>query len=109
MVVNTAPDSRSPLLEDAMSRTVFAFVVLVAAVGVGAIKTGCDKAPPPAPTAAAPPHPPTPPAPVAAAPAKPKMVANPDGLNLADRIAKRQAEEKKLADQLAGEEKARLL
>ncbi len=37
------------------------------------------------------------------------MVANPDGLSLADRIAKRQADEKKLAAQLAGEEKKRLL
>ena len=37
------------------------------------------------------------------------MVAPTDGLSLADRIAKRQAEEKKLADQLAGEEKQRLL
>jgi hypothetical protein len=37
------------------------------------------------------------------------MVANPDGLSLADRIAKRQAEEKKVADQLAGEEHQRLL
>jgi len=37
------------------------------------------------------------------------MVANPDGLSLADRMAKRQAAEKKLAEQLAGEENARLL
>jgi hypothetical protein len=37
------------------------------------------------------------------------MVANPDGLSLADRMAKREAEEKKLADQLAGEEHQRLL
>ena len=83
-----------------MSRTVFAFVALVALLG-------CAKEAPPPPPPAAPPPPP--PAPVAAAPAKPKMVANPDGLSLADRIAKRQAEEKKLADQLAGEERTRLL
>jgi hypothetical protein len=37
------------------------------------------------------------------------MVAPTDGLSLADRIAKRQAEEKKLADELAGQEKARLI
>ena len=37
------------------------------------------------------------------------MVAPTDGLSLADRMAKRQADEKKLADQLAGEEKKRLL
>ncbi|HXU63659.1 MAG TPA: hypothetical protein VN962_18300 [Polyangia bacterium] len=68
-------------------------------------------------------HPAAPPAPVATAPVpaapaataphdagdKPKMVANPDGLSLADRMAKRQAAEKKLADQLAVEENKRLL
>ncbi len=37
------------------------------------------------------------------------MVAPTDGLSLADRIAKRQAEEKKLAEQLAGEENKRLI
>jgi len=69
---------------------------------------------------AAPPLPAAP-APVPAAPAataphdsgadsgKPKMVANPDGLSLADRMAKRQAAEKKLADQLAIDENKRLL
>lgn len=62
--------------------------------------------PPPAPVAA--PQPAPPPAPVDAA-AKPKMVANPDGLSLADRIAKRQAADKKLATELAGEEQKRLL
>lgn len=40
---------------------------------------------------------------------KPKMVANPDGLSLADRIAKREAEEKKVAAELAGQEHDRLL
>ena len=39
----------------------------------------------------------------------PKMVAPTDGLSLADRIKKRQADEKKVADELAGEEKKRLL
>ncbi len=74
----------------------------------------CSKEQPAAPPAPAP-------APAATAPAataphdgaadsgKPKMVANPDGLSLADRIAKRQAAEKKLADQLAVEENKRLL
>lgn len=85
---------------------------LILAAGFAA---GCEKeAPPAAPPAAAPAPPPPPPAPAMAAadggaPAKPKMVANPDGLSLADRIAKRQAEEKKIAAQLAGEEKKRLL
>ena len=37
------------------------------------------------------------------------MVAPTDGLSLADRIAKRQKEEKKLAEELAGQEKERLL
>jgi hypothetical protein len=78
---------------------------------MGVVSSGCEKAPPPAPPpAAAPPPPPPPPAaaPTDAA-AKPKMVAPTDGLSLADRIAKRQAEEKKLADELAGEEKKRLI
>ena len=85
---------------------------LVVMIGVG-LSAGCDKpaAPPPPAPAAAPPPPPPPPPPAAAADAgtKPKMVAPTDGLSLADRMAKRQAEEKKLADQLAGEEKKRLL
>ena len=37
------------------------------------------------------------------------MVANPDGLSLADRIAKREAEEKKVADQNAAEAHQQLL
>jgi hypothetical protein len=80
-------------------------LVLMVAVGV-ACSTEKPAAPPPAPAAAPPPQP------VAANPdaaAKPKMVANPDGLSLADRIAKRQAAEKKLADQLAVDENKRLL
>jgi len=65
----------------------------------------CSNPPPAPPPPAAPP----PAAPAPAEPPKPKMVANPDGLSLADRMAKRQAAEKKLAEQLAGEENARLL
>jgi hypothetical protein len=87
-------------------------VMLVA--GMLSLGLACEKEQPP--VAAPPPSKPAPappPAPAAAAPdaaaAKPKMVANPDGLSLAERIAKRQAEEKKVADQLAGEEKQRLL
>jgi hypothetical protein len=67
---------------------------------------GCSNPPPPPP----PPAPAAPP-PAAAAPEppKPKMVANPDGLSLADRMAKRQAAEKKLAEELAVQENTRLL
>jgi hypothetical protein len=92
-----------------MSRAASLVVLVVFAVGLG-FAAGCEKEAPPPPPAAPAPAPP-PPAPVAAgdAGAKPKMVANPDGLSLADRMAKRQAAEKKLADQLAGEEKTRLL
>jgi hypothetical protein len=71
----------------------------------------CSKEQPAAPPAPAAPAP-APTAPAAAAPhdsGAPKMVANPDGLSLADRMAKRQAAEKKLADQLAVEENKRLL
>jgi hypothetical protein len=74
---------------------------LVLMMGIG---IACSKEAPPAPPAPAPPPPP-----VAATPPKPKMVANPDGLSLADRIAKRQAAEKKLAAELAVEEHDRLL
>jgi hypothetical protein len=71
----------------------------------------CSKEEPAAPPPAPPPPAAPAPAPVAAADAgtKPKMVANPDGLSLADRIAKRQAAEKKLAEQNALEENKRLL
>jgi hypothetical protein len=64
-------------------------------------------APPPAPA-----PPPVPPKPAAAGDAgapKPKMVANPDGLSLAERIAKREAAEKKMAAELAAAEHDRLL
>jgi len=90
-------------------------VMLVAVIGTG-LSIGCSKepAPPPAPPAAPAPPPPPAPAPVAeaspdAGPKKPKMVAPTDGLSLADRIAKRQADNKKLADELASAEKTRLL
>ena len=82
---------------------------LVLMMGIG---SACSKeAPPAAPPAPAPAPPPPPPAAAATpdAAAKPKMVANPDGLSLADRIAKRQAAEKKLADELAVQEHDRLL
>jgi hypothetical protein len=85
--------------------------MLVVMLGVG-LSTGCEKPaapPPPAPVAPAPPPPPPPPAAPVDAAVKPKMVAPTDGLSLAERIAKRQADEKKVADQLAGEEKTRLL
>jgi hypothetical protein len=93
----------------------FTWVVVIGS-GLG-LSFGCEKEPakaPPPPVA-----PPAPPPPPAAAPAavdastdsarKAKMVAPSDGLSLADRIKKRQADEKKLADELAGEEKKRLL
>jgi type IV secretory pathway VirB10-like protein len=53
--------------------------------------------------------PPPPPGPAVDAAPKPKMVANPDGLSLADRMAKRKAAEEKLATELASAEKERLL
>jgi hypothetical protein len=80
------------------------FSALVLTMGIG---IACSNETPPAPPAA--PAPPPPPSPSPDAAAKPKMVANPDGLSLADRIAKRQAAEKKLATELAGEEQKRLL
>ena len=88
-------------------------LTLVLALGI--FSAACDKeapktAPPPAAEPAkAPPPPPASPAAVDAAAAKPKMVANPDGLSLADRIAKRQASEAKVAAELAAAEKDRLL
>ena len=98
-------------------RAALAFMwVVVIGLGLG-LSSGCEKEPakaPPPPAA-----PPAPPPPPAAAPAAvdagsssartAKMVAPSDGLSLADRIKKRQADEKKLADELAGEEKKRLL
>ncbi len=82
---------------------------LFSTVGLLACSKDAPPLPPPPPVAPGPP-----PAAAAAtadggAPVKPKMVANPDGLSLADRMAKRQAAEKKLAEQLAAEESKRLL
>jgi hypothetical protein len=76
--------------------------ILISVLGIVA---ACEqKAAPP------PPAPPPPPAETKPAePPRPKMVAPTDGLSLADRIAKRQADEKKLAEQLAGDEEKRLL
>lgn len=85
------------------------------ALALGLLVTACDKEAPKAPAAPVAAEPvKAPPPPVAAAldaavPAKPKMVANPDGLSLADRVAKRQAAEAKLATEMATEEKQRLL
>jgi hypothetical protein len=84
-------------------RATLAILMIGTVVTVAACEQKAPPAPPPPPPAAPPPPPP------AATPPKPKMVAPTDGLSLADRIAKRQAEEKKLADQLAGEENQRLL
>jgi len=86
-------------------------VMLVAVIGSG-FSIGCEKEPaqtPPPPATAPPPPPAAAAASPDAGPKKPKMVAPTDGLSLADRIAKRQADEKKLADELAGQEKTRLL
>jgi type IV secretory pathway VirB10-like protein len=88
--------------------------IVTALIMVVGLAVACQKEAPPPPAPPPPPAAPPPPPPPAAAspdaaPPKPKMVANPDGLSLADRIAKRQAEEKKLADQLASDEKKRLL
>jgi len=94
--------------------TTMGFAVMLA---FGLLAVACDKeAPkaPPAPVAAAEPVKAPPPAPAAVmpdagVPVKPKMVANNDGLSLADRVAKRQAAEAKVAAELAGQEKERLL
>jgi hypothetical protein len=84
------------------------------ALGFGLLAVACDKEapkapPPPAPVAAAEPVKAPPPPPPADAAVKPKMVANNDGLSLADRVAKRQAAEAKVAAELAVQEKERLL
>jgi hypothetical protein len=86
--------------------------MVVLACGVvfacGLMVSACGKdAPPPAPPPPAAKAPP--PAAAGDAGAKPKMVANPDGLSLAERMAKRQAAEAKVAAELAAAEKERLL
>jgi hypothetical protein len=91
-------------LEVIMSRgiSVLAWVVVGAA-----FLSACDKDVPPLPPPPA--VKPTPPPPAADAAAKPKMVANSDGLSLTERIAKREAAEKKVADELAAQEHERLV
>jgi len=88
-----------------------------------AVLTGCQKEAPPEPpkpkAISYAPKPEAPPPPAAAGAdgggadggmaRKTKMVAPTDGLSLADRMAKRQADEKKLAAELATAEKERLL
>jgi hypothetical protein len=88
----------------------------ILALGVLTIGAACDKEAPKTPSApiAVEPVKPPPAAPTIAAvdgavPVKPKMVANNDGLSLADRVAKRQAAEAKVATELASQEKERLL
>ena len=87
--------------------------IYLAALGLALPLAGACKetpqplVPPPATSPVKPPD--ASPAKADAAPARPKMVANPDGLSLADRIAKREAEEKKIAAQNAAEENRRLL
>ena len=93
-------------------QTTMGFTAMLA-FAFGLLAIACDKEapkPPPAPVAAEPVKAPAPPPPVAAdAAVKPKMVANPDGLSLAERVAKRQAAEAKVAAELASQEKQRLL
>jgi len=96
-------------------------MAIALALVASAVVVACDSKPaPPSPSpAAATPAPAAAPvavdaAPAAAAPAdagsaKPKMVANPDGLSLVERIAKRKEAEKKLAAELAAAEETRLL
>jgi hypothetical protein len=103
---------RRPAPEVIMTRAVsivaFSGIVLGLSLGVGA----CSETPPPPAPAAPPVKAPEPAKPAAVAAdagaPKPKMVANPDGLSLADRIAKREAAEKKVADELARQEHDRL-
>ena len=95
-------------------RTTMSGSLFTVALTVAGLFSACDKeapkvaAPPAEPVKAAPP-PAAPPPAADAAPAKPKMVANPDGLSLAERVAKRQAAEAKIAAELAEAEKQRLL
>jgi hypothetical protein len=82
----------------------------VAVVSLGLVLVGaCNEPPPPPPAPMKAPEPPPPAAAADAGAPKPKMMANPDGLSLADRIAKREAAEKKVAAELATAEHDRLL
>jgi len=89
--------------------------MMVAVIGMGGLSIGCskepEKAPAPPPAAAPPAPPPKQEAIDAAADSirRAKMVAPTDGMSLADRIAKRQADNKKLADENATAENKRLL
>ena len=92
----------------------FMWVVVIGSIGIVTwLREGAGEGAAAARRATGPPPPPPPrPAAVDASAdsaRKAKMVAPSDGLSLADRIAKRQADEKKLADELAGDEKKRLL
>ena len=102
----SAVASGERLADTAPMRSAMAPWVLILGVGLAA---ACSNEPAQPPPPAATPAPTPPPPPAVDAAAKPKMVANPDGLSLADRIAKRQAADKKLAAELAGEEQKRLL
>jgi len=89
--------------------------MLVAVIGMGGVSIGCSKEPekaPSPPVAAAPPPPPPKQEAIDAAAdsiRRTKLVAPTDGMSLADRIAKRQADNKKLADENAAAENKRLL
>jgi hypothetical protein len=73
-------------------------------------KTDVPPAPPPPVSPVTPPEPqPKAVEPKPDAGAKPKMVANSDGLSLAERIQKREANEKKVATELAAQEHDRLI
>ncbi len=85
-------------------------ISVLAWVVVGAAYLGaCEKEVPPLPPPPAVKPVPPPPSADADAAAKPKMVANSDGLSLTERIAKREAAEKKVADELAVQEHDRLV
>jgi hypothetical protein len=90
-----------------MSRGISAIVFSVALLSVVA----CDDAPKPVPPppATSPVKPPEPAPKGDAGAPKPKMITNPDGLSLAERIAKREAKDKKVAAELATAEHDRLL
>jgi hypothetical protein len=88
-----------------MSRGISAVVFSVALVSVVA----CNDAPKPVVPPPAPAKAPEPAPKADAGAPKPKMIANPDGLSLAERIAKREANDKKVAAELAAAEHDRLL
>jgi hypothetical protein len=108
------PMTQQATTQAKVTRSPASALVLSAALGVtlAGLPAACDKPaapPPPAAPAQASPPAPVPTSGGDAGAAKPKMVANPDGLSLADRIAKRQANEAKVAAELAIAEKERLL